>query len=597
MGPGLSVAWRLPLAFCALLACLVGLLLIGWRDYVELLEAQRLRVRSEQVLAALSELERRIAPEVAQSLCVAVGAPLLPAASGAARPEPAPGGELAALRALVADNPSQVGRLDGIEVALHEWEQLYVGPLGQACATGQRLGAAYVQSLFRVAAPTRERIAGELAGMRRTELGLQAQRAVRLQAATGATDKLFALITSTAALLGVVAVLAVRGFTAQLVAAGRRLEREATERGMAKERMLDAQRRLRMVLEHASEAVVAFDAGGRVQWINPAGELLFGRSRQAVGGQPIAVLIPSLADDLDWPVTRPDAELEGLTPSPWTVRRDVVTGRRPGRDGEDVPMEIALVQTHVDGERIGICLCRDLTETERAERMAHAFAALLGEALRLPLAQMRDALALLPAVPAAAIDAPLRQQLLVAHGHSERALTLVDDLLSLERLRAGARQARIGPLDLSTEVHAALRAMHARARRQQVRVLLQGADVPLPVEADAPQLAQVLARLLALAIDATPAGGAVRVVVNAPADAARVEVIDGGPRLPDGFEQRAFDPFAVPDPADGRPGAGLSLAICRELMAQLDGHVGLAPAPSGQGAAFWISLPLRTTGA
>ncbi|WP_036236833.1 PAS domain S-box protein, partial [Methylibium sp. T29-B] len=260
-----------------------------------------------------------------------------------------------------------------------------------------------------------------------------------------ATDKLIVLVAVVAALLGVVALLAVRGFAAQLAAAGRRMEREAGERGHAQERMLDAQRRLRMVLEHISEAAIAYDESGRVQWINPAGEVMFGRSRQGIGGQPISLLIPSLAEDLDWPVTQPEAELDGLTPSPWTVRRDTVAGQRAGSGGVEVPMEIALVQTHVDGERIGICLCRDLSETERAVRMTHAFAAMLGDALRQPLAQVRDALALLPMLPPGALEAPLRQQLTLAWGHSERTLGLVDDLLELERLRAGPRHARVVP--------------------------------------------------------------------------------------------------------------------------------------------------------
>lgn len=595
MPRGLYVAWRLPLAFCGLLVLLVGLLLVGWRDYAALLRAQELRLRSEQAITVLAELDRLAAPPTETALCVAVGAPM------ASAPEGRPNGNrwsepLASLRGLMADNASQVGRIESLAMALREWQQLYTLPLEQACAAGQRLGSAYVQSLFRVAAPTRARIGAELAGLLRTEGGLQAERSAGLQAAKAATDKLIVLVAVVAALLGVVTLLAVRGFAAQLASAGRRMEREAGERGQAQERMLDAQRRLRMLLEHISEAAIAYDETGRVQWINPAGEVMFGRSRQGIGGQPISLLIPSLAEDLDWPVTQPEAELDGLTPSPWTVRRDTVAGRRAGKEGVEVPMEIALVQTHVDGERIGICLCRDLSETERASRMTHAFAALLGEALRLPLAHVRDALALLPTVPAGALEAPLRQQLTVAHGHSERTLALVDDLLELERLRAGPRHARVEPLDLGSELRAAVRAAQARARRQQVRLTLHAADSALPVQADAQQLGRLLSRLLSLTVDASPAGGEVRVSAATQGDTVRVELADGGPDLPAGFAERAFDPFAPPEPADGRPGIGLALAICREQMVQLDGHVGLMPAVSGSGAVFWISLPLRSVG-
>ncbi|WP_036250844.1 hypothetical protein, partial [Methylibium sp. T29] len=168
MPRGLYVAWRLPLVFCGLLVLLVGLLLIGWRDYAALLQSQELRLRSEQAIAVLAELDRLAAPPTEMALCVAVGAP------GGLGPRRRPDGNpwsepLARLRGLVADNPSQVGRVESLTMALREWQQLYTLPLQRACTAGQRLGSAYVQSLFRVAAPTRTRIAAELAGLRRTE--------------------------------------------------------------------------------------------------------------------------------------------------------------------------------------------------------------------------------------------------------------------------------------------------------------------------------------------------------------------------------------------------------------------------------------------
>ena len=113
MPRGLYVAWRLPLVFCGLLVLLVGMLLIGWRDYTALLQSQELRLRSEQAIAVLAELDRLAAPPTEMALCVAVGAPVASAPEG--RPDGNPWNEpLARLRGLVADNPSQVGRVESL---------------------------------------------------------------------------------------------------------------------------------------------------------------------------------------------------------------------------------------------------------------------------------------------------------------------------------------------------------------------------------------------------------------------------------------------------------------------------------------------------
>ncbi len=583
------LAWRFPLAFGALVLCLFVLLFLSWRSYGEWQSAQRAQLQAEKVLAQLAALERQVTPDAALALCAASGAlPGAPAAAAAGDWA----GTLGVLRRLVATDAAQLQRVGALDGALQEWQQLYVQPLQRACSEGQRLGSAYVQSLYRVAEDTRARAVSTIAGLHNLAAGQQAALATQLQTSIESNRRLFMLTGAAALLLGVVSLLAMRGFTAQLTESSRALRREATERGVAKEQLLDSQRRLRMLLEHITDAVIAFDAQGKIQWLNPAGELLFRRSRQSVSTEPIAALIPALAEDLDWPVTQPQAELDGLSPTPWTARRDTVTGLRPEPDGE-FPLEIALVQTQVEGDRIGICLCRDLSETDRVERLKSGFIDSVRGELHEPLRSIRDALGSI-GVPA---DGSAEARLRIARRDSERLLRLTDDLLEMERLRSGEAPMAIAALDLAQAARLALEAGRPAALRHQIELRLMGDGEPLPVLADAEHLAQALDRLVARAIDASPLGGQVDIVTNRREDEGMVWVIDSGPGLPEAVAERLFEPFAPGDPeVGGRRGSSLALPICKLLVERTGGRIGLAPPQDGRGAALWMSLPLRPGG-
>lgn len=591
MNGRLHLWWRFPLVFGALLACLVALLWLGWRAYGDLLDAQGLRLRSEKVLATLALLDRQTVPDGGLALCASVGAPVGPPRDPKlADPTPA----LASLRDLLHDNASQLERLAVLTSALTEWRMTITAPLEKTCADGQRLGAAYVQSMLRVATPTQMSIRTELGALRRTEQGLQTEREARVQAAIHWSRQLLGLVAAASVLIGVAAVLAMRGFAGQLSESERRLRREAAQRGVAEDQLNDSQRRLRMVLEHSSDAVIAFDKTGKVQWLNPAAEVMFHRARQAVAGGSIGDLIPSLQDDLDWPVTRPQAESEGLTPVPWTTRRELTEGARPG--GELFPVEIALVQSRLDGDRLGICVVHDQSERQHIEKLKGEFVALIGHEMRAPLSRVLASV--VASCDVTSLEPGLRQQLLLARGDGERLLSLLDDVIELEYLRSGEPALRIAPLDLVELAREALLTVSPRAARQQVVLLPQIEVDTLPVLGDARLLTQVLMRQLIDAIDATPGGGDVQLVAHmTPQGDARIGVIDSGARPTPAFMQRAFEAFAITDEATGvreRGGNGVTLAICHAIVTGLGGRMAIEPVPGDRGACIWFSLPMRT---
>ncbi|MDQ1664861.1 MAG: two-component system, OmpR family, sensor kinase [Actinomycetota bacterium] len=172
---------------------------------------------------------------------------------------------------------------------------------------------------------------------------------------------------------------------------------------------------------------------------------------------------------------------------------------------------------------------------------------------------------------------------------------LVDDLLLLARLDQ-QRPLERTPVDL---VVLAADAVHdAQAVAPDRRITLDVAPGPAPVvQGDEVRLRQVLSNLVSNALHHTPAGTPVDVTVAvAPgAEEVRLAVRDRGPGLAAEDAARIFERFYRADASRTRSagGTGLGLSIVAALVAAHGGQAGVDTAP-GQGATFWVRLPLDT---
>jgi two-component system, OmpR family, sensor kinase len=166
------------------------------------------------------------------------------------------------------------------------------------------------------------------------------------------------------------------------------------------------------------------------------------------------------------------------------------------------------------------------------------------------------------------------------------------DLLDLSRLDAGSIQLQSEPVDL---------AELARSVAQEFTPALADHDTELeftlPNEgpeavADPERVAQIVRILLDNALRHTPPGTHITVEAERSNGAAGLTVLDTGPGLPDGSRAKVFERFYTGDAARG---AGLGLAIARELAERMDGR--LQVSSSNGATAFTLELPSGGNGA
>ncbi len=206
--------------------------------------------------------------------------------------------------------------------------------------------------------------------------------------------------------------------------------------------------------------------------------------------------------------------------------------------------------------------------------------------LRTPIAAMRNLGEVALSRARAAED--YREALETMLGELDRLTRIVEQLLQLSRLEAGALKARFAPIPLRSVVEQV---------RQIYQPLAEARGVELAVDAVARArvsgieelLVELLGNLVDNALRHTPNGGTVRIEVGAEAGEVRLAVTDSGPGIPDEFARKIFDRFSqVPGSENGTAGLGLPLAA--QIAAVHGGTLALAN-PGHPGARFECRLP------
>ena len=134
------------------------------------------------------------------------------------------------------------------------------------------------------------------------------------------------------------------------------------------------------------------------------------------------------------------------------------------------------------------------------------------------------------------------------------------------------------------------RAPQAFAR--DIDVQFDRSDGPAVIAGNSVLIGELLANLIDNAIRYNRAGGMVVVRAVVEGTAARIEVEDTGPGIPQAHLARVFERFYRIPMANGPEGSGLGLAIVKALSDRLGANIVLSPGPEGQGLRVSVSFPL-----
>jgi len=231
-------------------------------------------------------------------------------------------------------------------------------------------------------------------------------------------------------------------------------------------------------------------------------------------------------------------------------------------------------------------------EVARANRNLSEFLAVLAHELRNPLAPLMTGLELLrvgprdPAVAANVRDMMERQVRQLAH--------LIDDLLDIARVTNGKVEIRKTRVDLNAIVTNAVETSLPLIDKHRHALDLQLHAAPLPVQADATRIAQVIGNLLTNAAKYTPPGGALSLRVTQDGAHAVVTVSDNGIGIPAASLESVFEMFSQvgSNRQHAQGGLGIGLSLVRQLVDLHGGAVSAHSEGIGKGSTFVVRLAL-----
>lgn len=390
---------------------------------------------------------------------------------------------------------------------------------------------------------------------------------------------------------------------------------------------LEAMRSTRALVESEQRAAALFSHGHLpILLIDPA-------STQIVQANPAAGALYGIAQD----EMAAMSVLQLAADSPESLRAEVRSAARGFRDrfvtkhvtarGEVRDLEVFAGPLEMSGRTLVYAVLHDVTEKRRAEAEAARYRKELELLVQRRTADLLDATSAMEAERerrarlyrdmALELKTPLQtilgfsetlatglagelnseqtRQVLMIGEAAKRLGELIEDVLELSRLEAGAaEELRVEPFDLRHLVESVAVSARAEAEDKGLEIAAEVPDEPVGVETDRTRLEQILVELVSNALKYTRQGGVTIRVLEPSGEEARVQVSDTGVGIPADELPHVFEEFRHlrTEAAGVHVGTGLGLALCKRLAEVLGGRIEVE-SEVGVGTTFTVAFPAR----
>ncbi|MFJ4144896.1 KinB sensor domain-containing domain [Pseudomonas sp. NPDC089734] len=343
--------------------------------------------------------------------------------------------------------------------------------------------------------------------------------------------------------------------------------------------LLAGQQRLQAVLDSIDDGLLMIDRQGRLEHLNPVAQRQLGWDESRLGqGFGQALEHPELDEQL-FIILRGGT----LEHAPEDLNIEI--------EGESRLLTYSLTPvSHTKGHILGaVMVLRDVTEQRAFERVRSEFVLRASHELRTPVTGIHMAFGLLQERLNFAAESREADLLNTITEEMQRLMQLINDLLNFSRYQSGLQKLKLAPCSIEQLLEEAKARFEEQAREQNI-VLMLDIQHPVPhLHADQAQLERVLDNLLDNALRHTPENGLIRLQARRHGERAIISIEDNGEGIPYGQQGRIFEPFVQVGRKKG--GAGLGLALCKEIVQLHGGRMGVYSRP-GQGTQFYMALSL-----
>jgi signal transduction histidine kinase len=350
-------------------------------------------------------------------------------------------------------------------------------------------------------------------------------------------------------------------------------------------------------LDHLSEAVAVFASDGRIRLHNPAFERMWKLTGDALAQRPhieaVAAWCQAQHDDNAlWRRVR--AAVTAID------NREPVGGRIERRDGmainwSSVPLPDGATMLTFQDVSDTVNVERALRERnealETADEIKIDFVHHVSYELRSPLTNIIGFAHFLSDPTFGPLTAKQREYLSYITMSTNSLLAIINNILDLATIDAGAMTLSLGRVDIRATMDAAAEGIQDRLAKDNITLDVKAPPGIGSFIADASRVRQVLFNLLSNAAGFSPPGETIAFVAERRPDAIVFSVTDHGPGIPDEVRDKVFDLFETHSQGSQHRGAGLGLSLVRSFVELHGGTVTLDSA-IGRGTTVTCIFPI-----
>lgn len=352
----------------------------------------------------------------------------------------------------------------------------------------------------------------------------------------------------------------------------------------AQEKLSISESRLLALLNNIPVGLLLLKPSGYITATNDTLARILGRTEDELIGQHIDLALPQLAwNQLCSKELAAEKRTVEVFPSERTISAT-----------NDQAFDIRFQELSLpEGPRI-LLAAQDVSERHELERLRNEFVSMVVHDLKTPLTSIRlfhqllrkNAFGELPGTAAEPLESSERSV--------ERLLNLVNGLLDAEKATSGHLQLNRSSTRLSSVIKRSLESINSFAREQAVSI--EAINEEAELFADEERLIQVVVNLLSNAVKFSGSGSHVSIsATRMNSGWLEVSIQDQGRGIPPDQQSLIFHKYKQVEVSDsqGKRGIGLGLPICKAIIEQHGGSIGLESEP-GKGSRFWFRVPLES---
>ena len=358
--------------------------------------------------------------------------------------------------------------------------------------------------------------------------------------------------------------------------------------------MIDVQRE---TLDHLKEGVAAFGTDGRLRLFNQAFERIWRLSGRMLKEAPhIDQIIAHCRVLYDDP--RGWAAL-ARTATQFSDQRELVEGQMTRADQSVIDYAALPLPdggTLVTFADVTVSKSYERALIERnealiaADRLKSQFISHVSYELRTPLTNIIGFTELLESPRVGTLNAKQKEYLGDVSASSKTLLSIIDDILDLANMDAGALELKVAPVAVQPVIDAALLAVRDRAARAHLEIDVTVAPDVSTFVADDARVRQILYNLLSNAIGFSNPGGSIALGCWRENNMIAISVTDQGVGIPKEQQRAVLERFVSRTQGSKHRGAGLGLSIVKNLVELHGGQMSLESEP-GHGTKVTLRFP------